>query len=112
MKSNSVKFRTLFAIHTLWKYTDENHKVSSPQVSKYLEPYGLNYTNKALRDTVHKLRELGLDIHSQEDNCIRDVWWGDRPLDDDTLDKLIFAVKSNPYITKEQQNETCLCNLS
>lgn len=106
MKDNSFKPRTLLAIHTLWKYTDENHKISSPKISKYLEPYGLNYTDKALRDTVRKLRQLGVDIRSTGKELGRSrVWWANRPFDDDTLDKLAFAVRTNPYITDEQADD-------
>lgn len=105
-KDNSYKSRTLLAIYTLWKHTDEEHKISSPKISKYLEPYGLKYTDKALRDTVRKLRDLGVDIRStgQETGRSR-VWWANRPLCDETLDKLVFAVKSNPYISTDQEAE-------
>lgn len=103
-KDNSYKSRTLLAIYTLWKHTDEGHKISSPAISKYLEPYGLKYTDKALRDTVRKLRDLGIDIRStgQETGRSR-VWWANRPLCDETLDKLVFAVKTNPYISADQE---------
>ena len=105
-KDNSYKSRTLLAIYTLWKHTDEEHKISSSAISKYLEPYGLKYTDKALRDTVRKLRDLGIDIRStgQEKGRSR-VWWANRPLCDETLDKLVFAVKTNPYISAEQEAE-------
>lgn len=105
-KDNSYKSRTLLAIYTLWKHTDEEHKISSPKISKYLEPYGLKYTDKALRDTVRKLRDLGIDIRStgQETGRSR-VWWANRPLCDETLDKLVFAVKTNPYISADQEAE-------
>lgn len=105
-KDNSYKSRTLLAVYTLWKHTDEEHKISSPNISKYLEPYGLKYTDKALRDTVRKLRDLGIDIRStgQETGRSR-VWWASRPLCDETLEKLVFAVKTNPYISVEQESE-------
>ena len=103
-KANNMKLRTLYALSVLWKYSDENHKLSSANLSAHLESHGFNYTKKALSHTVHTLREFGVDIRStgQEKGRSR-VWWANRPLCDETLDKLVFAVKTNPYISADQE---------
>ena len=105
-KANNMKLRTLIALSVLWKYSDENHKLSSPELSAHLEPHGFNYTKKALAHTVHTLREFGADICSTGRETGRSrVWWANRPFDDDTLDKLVFAVRTNPYITNAQAED-------
>lgn len=105
-KANNMKLRTLIALSVLWKYSDENHKLSSPDLSAHLESHGFNYTKKALTHTVHTLREFGADICSTGRERGRSrVWWANRPLDDDTLDKLVFAVRTNPYITNAQAED-------
>lgn len=105
MKAKSMKLRTLITLHALWKHTDENHRLNTIKLNKYLEPYGLECNGRVLTDTVRVLRGYGFDVQSKGEWDNQGIWLADRPLKDDVLDKLIFAVQSNPYLPKEQEKE-------
>ena len=105
MKAKSMKLRTLITLHALWKHTDENHRLNTIKLNKYLKPYGLECNGRVLTDTVRVLKGYGFDVQSKGEWDNQGVWLADRPLKDDVLDKLIFAVQSNPYLPKEQEKE-------
>ena len=105
MKAKSMKLRTLITLHTIWKNTDENHRLNTTKLNHALRPYGLECEGRVLADTVRIMREYGIDVRSKGCWDNDGIWLADRPLKDDVLDKLIFAVQSNPYLPKGQEKE-------
>ena len=105
MKAKSVKLRTLIILHTLWKLGDEKHRIGSATFNEYLKPYGLECKTKALSDAMNEMREYGLDIRIQGGREQKGFCWANRPLQDDALDKIIFAVQTNPYLTHKQASD-------
>ena len=105
MKAKSMKLRTLITLLALWKHTDEDHRLNTKKLNEYLRPYHLDCTGRVLADTVRILREFGIDVRNRGEWEHQGVWLADRPLQDEALEKLIFAVSTNPYIPKEQASE-------
>lgn len=105
-KPKSSKMRTLLTLHVLLKYTDAEHTINTNKLNEYLRPYGLDCTPRVLRDTVRLLREMGFDVRSCEKQDSQGVWLEDRLLPDCELMKLIFAVTTNPHLSRKEATET------
>lgn len=105
MKAKSMKLRTLITLHAIFKHSDKDHRMNGPKLNKYLEPYGLTCTSRVLNDTVRVMREYGMDIRNKGIWDNMGIWLEDRPLADPYLDRLVFAVTTNPHLSKTQATE-------
>ena len=103
MKAKSLKLRTLITLIVLWKHTDESHRLNTKKLNVYLKPYGLECTRRVLADTVRVMREYGIDVKTNGSWDNIGVWLDNKPLRDDVLDKLIFAIATNPYLSKTEE---------
>ena len=104
-KPKSLKLRTLITLNTLWKYTDSKHRLNSGKLNEHLRPYGLECSPRVLGETVRVLKEFGFDVESKGEWNHYGVWIKNRPLSDDALQRLIFAVTSNPHLTQKQATD-------
>lgn len=102
MKAISKKLRFLITLHALFKYTDENHRLNSKKLNTFLRPYGLESGYRSLGDTIDVLRQFGVDVQTHGVLNKHGVWLGDRPLTEATLNTLIFAINTNPYLSSQQ----------
>ncbi len=105
MKVKSVKLRTLVSLLAFYKYTDEKHRLNSTRLNEFLKPYGLDGDKAVIRDTVKQLREFGVNVGYKGFWGTAGYWIADRPLNDEQLNKLIFAVSTNPLLSQEQTRE-------
>ncbi len=105
MKPKSMKMRFLVSLYALFKYSDKDHRMSSIDLNTFLSVYNLQSTNYALTDTVNVLREFGIDIGVKGIWDNQGIWLKSRPLNDEQLNALIFAVTTNPHINKETAEE-------
>jgi len=104
MNTNSLKLRFLTTLAILWKYSDKNHPMNAVKLNKHLKGYGLDCTDKVMKDTAQILRAYGIDLR-KNGKTNHGIWIEDRPLSDPELNKLVFAISTNPYLTKEQSTE-------
>lgn len=74
-------------------------------MNKFLEPYGLEYNRAIMQEALRDMRAAGVDVRTRHKWDKHGAWLENRPLKDEQLKKLIFAVDSNPYLTKEQVTE-------
>lgn len=105
MTDNSVKLRMLITLQALYKYTDKNHRMNSVRLNEFLRPFGMESGYRVISDTVKVLQEFGIKVAKNSNKTNHNVWIEDRPLPDPILMKLIFALRTNPYITQEQTDE-------
>ncbi len=104
-KVKSTKLRDLITLKTLYKKSDEDHCINSAKLNEYLKPYDLECTPRVLRTTVKTFREYGLDIRTKGGGKKCGIWLGSHPLEASKLNKIIFAVATNPHLSKEQATE-------
>ena len=109
IKAKSTKLRDLITLRILFKETDKDHFINSTGLNERLKPYDLECDRRVLQNNVKALREFGFDIKSQGGGKNSGIWIGKRPLESLKLDKVIFAVSTNPYLSKEQSNEILNC---
>ncbi len=108
-KPKSLKLRTLITFYALFKHADQKHRLNSIKLNKYLRPYGLDCTARVLGDTVKVLKSVGFDIESKGEWEHQGVWIKNRPLSEDELNYLVYAVTSNPHLSKKQATDVLQC---
>ena len=105
-KPKSLKLRTLVTLHALWKHSDANHRMNTVKLNEHLRPYNVGCTtSRVLNDTVRILREWGMDVRSKGVWENQGIWIENRPLPDHELSRLIFAVTTNPHLSKDQASD-------
>lgn len=104
-KPKSMKKRTLVTLHALYKHSDAEHRMNSVKLNEFLRPHGLDCTSRVLNDTVRVMREVGIDVRNRGEWDNQGIWIEDRPLPSHELRRLIFAVTTNPHLSKAQATE-------
>lgn len=104
-KPKSLKLRTLVTLQALLKHSDKDHRMNTRKLNEHLRPYGLDCTSRVLSDTVKVLQEMGLDVRYKGEWDSQGVWIENRPLPDHELKRLIYAVTTNPHLSKAQATE-------
>lgn len=107
MKAKSVKLRMLITLEAFFKHSDKNHRISSTKLNDHLRPYGLECSRRVLADTISAMREFGLDVRCMGTWDQRGAWLETRPINEDILRQMVFAISTNPYLSHTQAEE-CL----
>ena len=97
-------------MHTLFKHSDRDHRINITKLNQQMRAHDLECTSGALVDTVEAMREFGLDVRSKGAWDRRGVWLESRPISEDMLRRLVFAISTNPYLPQTQIRE-CLDSL-
>ncbi len=105
MKVKSAKLRTLVSLLAFYKYTDEKHRLNSTKLNELLRPYDLDGDKGVIRDTVKCLRNFGVNVGYKGFWGTAGYWIADRPLNDELLNKLVFAVSTNPLLSQKEAKE-------
>lgn len=99
-KQKSVKLRIFIALQALFKCTDERHGLNSVILNEFLKPYNLDCKNTFLRSTAEDLRTFGVDVQRKNG-----LWVKNHPFTEEKFQKLLFAVSTNPYLSKDEVTE-------
>ena len=106
MKRKSMRLRFMLTLHALMKYSDKNHRLNAALLNKQHLPQELDFkATRAYAETISALKEYGLDIRSVGRGRYSGAWIENRPLTDQILNELSFAVTSNPYVSKDKAEE-------
>ena len=99
-KAKSTKLRIFIALQVLFKCTDEKHGINSFKLNEFLEPHNLDCSYKFLKSMIRDLRAFGVDVQRKNG-----VWIKNPPLTEHKLLKIIFAVSTNPLLSKEEATD-------
>ena len=100
------KSAIVFLQKYLYENTDEEHPVTSVQLSAILRENGYASDKRTIRKDIEQLREAGCDILVNEQNGIPTTYfYGAREWDKTELRILIDAVSSAQFITKEKSRQ-------
>ena len=106
MRNNhSVKVNTLYILQAIFKHSDKDHHLSTRKIADLIEPYGQKCTIRLLPDTLSALREFGKALKTNGVTTERTFWLDSRPFPEDIVDKYIFAISTNPFVTQKQATE-------
>lgn len=106
MQVKSITQRAFLVAMTLFKYTDEKHKMSLAELNEYLRPYGLDCTTRCVKNTVNAMQAAGINANYGLMHGINGFWIDKRSLSDEVLKNIAFAVSTNPNISKNRRSET------
>lgn len=85
--------------------TDENHKVTMPQILAYLEANEITAERKSIYDDIDSIQELGIDV--QKEKVGRNFYYYvvDRDFEMAELKLLVDAIQSSKFITEKKSQE-------
>lgn len=101
-KPKSVKLRSLIMLRTLFKYSDAKHPIGFQEVNDHLRPYSLDCDRRSLNDTIEILKEFGIKVSYRPQKYAGKAWIEESPFSDKDIGCLVFALTTNPDISKTQ----------
>jgi len=97
----NAKYRPFYIARLLEELTDENHYLTTAQISNLLEErYGMTTYRQTIASDMEILRTVGMDIQCVSSTQNR-YWLRSRRFDDAELQTLVEAVKGCQAITEE-----------
>lgn len=89
----------------LLEESDEEHVLSSADLSKILQRYGLSANRKTIYSDIETLREFGLDILQNVGGNQAGYYIGSRDFELPELKLLVDAVQASKFITSKKSEE-------
>lgn len=104
-KGTNQKYKLIYIIKYLLENTDENHKVTMPQILAYLEANEITAERKSIYDDIDAIQELGIDV--QKEKVGRNFYYYvvDRDFEMAELKLLVDAIQSSKFITEKKSQE-------
>lgn len=104
-KGTKQKLKLLYLMKIFLEQTDDNHKLTTPELIAKLDNYGISAERKSIYDDVEALREYGLDIIKEQEGKNHYYYVGSRQFQLPELKLLVDAVQSSKFITEKKTNE-------
>ena len=104
-KGTNQKYKLIYIIKFLLENTDENHKVTMPQILAYLESKDITAERKSIYDDMDAIQELGIDV--QKEKVGRNFYYYvvDRDFEMAELKLLVDAIQSSKFMTEKKSQE-------
>ena len=99
------KQKLLYLQKILLEQTDENHKLSGPELIAQLGLYGISAERKTIYDDIEALIDSGLDICVEKRGHSNVYYVGSRLFQEEELYVLADAVASSKFLTQKKSNE-------
>lgn len=97
-RSMGQKAKIMVLLELLWRRTDENHKLSGPQIVAYLREQGIDAERKSVYSDIEALRHAGFEIQTQRGPG-GGYYMEHRPFELAELKLLVDAVQGSRFIT-------------
>ncbi len=104
-KGANQKLKLYYLYKILHDKTDDNHKLTMPEIRERLEGYGITADRKSLYDDVDALRTLGFDVIGEKDGRNYNYYMGDKEFEIAELKLLVDSIQSSKFITERKSNE-------
>ena len=104
-KGTNQKYKLIYIIKYLLENTDENHKVTMPQILAYLEAKDITAERKSIYDDIDVIQELGIDV--QKEKVGRNFYYYvvARDFEMAELKLLVDAIQSSKFVTEKKSQE-------
>ena len=103
-KMERQKAKLLVLLDLLWRKTDEEHKLSVPQILEHLEQHGVPAERKSIYSDIEALRDAGVDVELQR-GPHGGYYIAQRPFELAELKLLVDAVQASRFITKQKSTQ-------
>ena len=104
-KGTKQKLKLIYLIKYLLEKTDEEHKVTMPEMIAYLEANEISAERKSIYTDIEALRELGLDVQGEKIGKGFGYYIGARDFEVAELKLLVDAIQSSKFITEKKSQE-------
>lgn len=104
-KGTNQKYKLIYIIKYLLENTDENHKVTMPQILAYLEANEITAERKSIYDDMEAIRELGIEVIGEKVGKSFYYYVADREFEMAELKLLVDAIQSSKFITEKKSQE-------
>ncbi len=104
-KGANQKLKLYYLYKILHDKTDDDHKLTMPELQDHLEAYGVSADRKSLYDDVDALRHLGFDVIGEKDGRNFYYHMGTKEFEVAELKLLVDAIQSSKFITEKKSNE-------
>ena len=104
-KGTNQKYKLIYIIKYLLENTDENHKVTMPEILAYLEKNDITAERKSIYDDMDAIQELGIDV--QKEKIGRNFYYyvADRDFEMAELKLLVDAIQSAKFVTEKKSQD-------
>ena len=104
-KGTKQKYKLIYIIKYLLKYTDEKHKVTMADILSYLHSYDITAERKGIYDDLETIRELGIDVIGEKIGRNYYYYVAQREFEIAELKLLVDAIQSSKFITEKKSGE-------
>ncbi len=104
-KGSNQKLKLYYLARIMLEKTDDEHKLTMPQILKALEAYDVTADRKSIYDDMEALRTLGIDVIGEKDG--RNFYYhvGGKHFEIAELKLLVDAIQSSKLISEKKSNE-------
>ena len=104
-KGANQKLKLYYLSQIMTQKTDDNHKITMPEIQQALESYGVTADRKSLYDDIEALRVLGIDVIGEKEG--RNFYYhvGSKKFEIAELKLLVDAIQSSRFITERKSTE-------
>ncbi|WP_034452668.1 helix-turn-helix transcriptional regulator [Butyrivibrio sp. AE2032] len=104
-KGANQKLKLYYLYKILHDKTDDDHKLTMPELQEHLAAYGVSADRKSLYDDVDALRLLGYDVIGEKDGRNFYYHMGTKEFEIAELKLLVDAIQSSKFITEKKSGE-------
>ena len=104
-KGSNQKYKLIYIIRYLLENTDENHKVTMPEILAYLEANEISAERKSIYDDLEAIRELGIDVQGEKNGRNFYYYVVSRDFEMAELKLLVDAIQSSKFMTEKKSQE-------
>ena len=103
-KGENQKLKLLYLNKIFFEETDDDHKLTMPEIIEKLADYGVNADRKTLYQDFEELRRFGIDVISEKSGRNHYYYLGNRDFQLPELKLLVDSVQSSKFITDKKSN--------
>ncbi len=104
-KGTNQKLKLYYLSQIMTQKTDDEHKLTLPEIQEHLLAYDVTADRKSLYDDMEALRVLGIDIIGEKIGRNYYYHVGSKQFDIAELKLLVDAIQSSKFITEKKSNE-------
>ncbi len=104
-KGTNQKLKLYYLARIMLEKTDDEHKLTMPQILQALEAYDVTADRKSIYDDMEALRVLGIDVIGEKDGRNFYYYVGGKHFEIAELKLLVDAIQSSKLISEKKSNE-------
>ena len=104
-KGTNQKLKLYYLSRIMTQKTDDEHKLTLPEIQEHLLAYDVTADRKSLYDDMEALRVLGIDVIGEKIGRNYYYHVGSKQFDIAELKLLVDAIQSSKFITEKKSNE-------